>query len=228
MKVINIPQRVIILIIILISSYALSAQENDNTRCKEYHNKSLEFMNEYYYSGYINKNYLDSAQVCLDYVIYNCVHNDMAIIHKLQLLSYKREYTIALQLIKSNKWEIDNTYNPHFLNILRKRFEAMQLYYIGDTLSCNDTIKSIVKELDNFRIDNSQTIDSLLRLSHEEIIKSPLSFSIFQYYYYKFKLYTPKEIIKELVQLEQLGVNKDIIDLLTPQEDDIFLNYSVY
>ncbi|MFA6201059.1 MAG: hypothetical protein WC679_11705 [Bacteroidales bacterium] len=186
-------------------------------------------MNEYFFSDEKDVFYLDSAEVYLDDVIENCEYKDMVILHKLQLLSYQRNYKKALNIIDSNKWDIDTITTPYFISVLKKRFEAMQLLFNNDTLAYNNTIKSIVSELDNFLIPHKQEVDSVLRLSQEEMIKSPLWFPILQYYYYKFILFSPKEVKKELDVLEKSGVNKDVIDwFLTPKEDDKFLNYEVF
>ncbi len=202
---------------------------NSQTKCEEYHTKALEFMNEYFFSDEKDKFYLDSAQFYLDNVIENCEYKDMVILHKLQLLSNQRNYKQALHIIDNNKWDIDTVAAPYFISVLKNRFEAMQLLFNGDTLACNNTIKSIISELDNFLIPHKQEIDSVLKLDEENAMKFPLIYPILQYYYYKFILYTPEEAKKELDVLEKSGVNKDVIDwFLTPEEDDKFLNYGTF
>jgi hypothetical protein len=217
-------------IFVILSCQNCNSQTKYNTEdCEKYHTRALELMNEYFFSGERDKFYLDSADVYLDDVIENCEYKDMVILHKLQLLSYQRNYKQALNIIDNNKWNIDTIATPYFISVLKKRFEAMQLLFNNDTLAYNNTIKSIVSELDNFLIPHKQEVDSVLRLPQEEMIKSPLWFPILQYYYYKFILFSPEEVKKELDVLEKSGVNKDVIDwFLTSKEDDKFLNYEVF
>jgi hypothetical protein len=209
----------------LCNSSCNSQTKFDAMQCDEKGIKSAEFINEYFFSDETNKSFLDSAQYYLDDVVANCYgwkYYQNMVLRKLDVLSLQRKYGQALSIIDTIDWEIQP---PYFLSVLKKRFEAMQLLFNGDTSGCNDVIKSITTEVEGFLASQKREVDSVLKLQEEDAFTSPLWYSISQYYYYKFKLCTSQEIEDNLMFLEKSGVTKDIIDWLKPKKDDNFLNY---
>jgi hypothetical protein len=219
-----------IFFVILLLNSCNSQSKYDIAKCEENHIKALQFMNDYFFSNETNKFYLDSAEVYLYYVIHNCEYNDITIMHELQLLAYKREYQKALSIIDTNKWKMDSISASYFIPVLKKRFEAMQLLFNGDTLSCNDTIKSIILGLDKYLSPYKKEIEFVLTASEEEAIKSIFWYPITLCYYYKSILCSQEEFEQKIIEMKKAGFNEMIIDIfkISHEENFNFLNYEIF
>jgi len=157
---------------------------------------------------------LDSALNLIDTMMYECKKYYAGLVsNKLQILSAKKEYAIALKFINClDEKEI----SPLRKFILLKRFEAMQAQIENDTIQKNKLIMEIIGYLKSDLLNDSTGIKTILQLPKVlDIMQHKESLYIIQLYYYRAQIEGASKILNELDSFQQkINGNSDFFEIV--------------
>ena len=218
---------IIILSISYICTNCTSPKTNiDDTTCKVYNRKSAEYYSEYFDNS--DQDILDSALYYTNKALDTCKENmGLLSLRKLSVLSLQNKFSCALIFINNidSSMYIDLPYFHHFLEL---RFMAMKAKYEGDSIRADSCLQIIVKEIGDFITKNKSEIIPLLTDTNiNNIIKSPFSTAIFQYYYYKSLVEGKDSVEEELNHKKALNeINNEFVTYLISYLSEDFMNFN--
>lgn len=214
----------LVLFSVLSFSQCDTIAKNNDDKCKEYNKKSTELINSFYMNE--DSLYLDSALFYIEKGLEKCEeYESLFSLRKLSVLSLQQNYSEGLLFVKTFDEEMFSDL-PYFKNLLLNRFKAMNSLSKGDTVERNSYLNYIIKDLKDFLNSHKKEIDSIYKLDNaQEILNSPYSTSIIQFYYYRSILEGDESIKKELnVLKDKESVNNDFLEvILTTLEHDFMV-----
>lgn len=214
---------IILLALFLIQCNNSLKIKKETRKCDEYKIKYAECVFRFQINDDVR--HLDTALTLINKGLKICNRDQSSFtLRKLVILSFKKEYDLAVYFIDSLDKKIFN-YLPFYQKLLKKRFLAMKAQENNDYKLRNSYINSIIDDINKYLISKKSEINTLITQKDiNKVLSNSNHIALIQYYYYK-SIVNGKEKIEEEINNKQKETNgnEDFFDIIKSVLDEDFM-----